>query len=579
MAPNPGAPLGDAAARLILDGFEAGRHAFAALTDRAQQRFERRQWREGQQDSVARLALYEDFVSRVVVSLSALFNDKGAARPHWPSVRKAFLRLAGDRDDLELALTFFSSAARRYFGTVGVDPDIEFLETPASPAPQATIAQRLPFRDSIDSLVRDILGVAAFSVGWEDLARDVSLASERIDRAIGAAVLDSVDIVTAVFFRNTSAYIVGRLNPADGPPMPVVVALRHDDGSGGITVDAVLLTEDDVSVVFSYTRSYFSVAVASPKALVEFLQLVLPHKPLADLYIAIGHHKRGKTELYRALLERQRTTTELFDFVPGAHGMVMIVFAMPSAEQVFKVLRDRFAYPKSITREGVMSKYQLVFEHDRAGRLVDAQEFIFLEFDRRRFAPSLLEELEAQARQSVYVGSDRIVLRHVYTERRVTPLDVYLRSASMDDAVRAVLDYGAAVRDLASTNIFPGDLLLKNFGVTRHGRVVFYDYDEILLLTDCRFRRMPEARDDIETYSEQPWFSVAEGDVFPEEFGAFLGLTGALREAFMVRHRDLLDVDFWRARQDAIRAGAVVDLFPYASDQRLRPLSAPQPLS
>lgn len=577
-APPSETPLSDAGARIILDGFDAGRHAFATLTARAQERFERREWREGQQDSVVRLALYEAFVARVDIALTALFGDRAAARAAWPAVRDAFLRFAGDRSDADLALTFFSSAARRFFGTVGVDPDIEFLQAIGGTAPASAVARHIAYRGSVEHLVRDVLGVAALAVAWDDLDRDCRLAADRIARAVDDASIAGAEVVDAVFYRNTSAFLVGRILRHAGQPVPLVVALRHDDAAG-VTVDAVLLTEDEVSVVFSYTRSYFSVAVASPKALVDFLQMVLPNKPIADLYIAIGHHKRGKTELYRALLERQRATTELFDFVPGAHGMVMIVFAMPGAEQVFKVLRDRFAYPKSITREGVMGKYQLVFEHDRAGRLVDAQEFLSLAFDRRRFEPRLLEELASQATQSVEVGQERLLLRHVYTERRVTPLDVYLRSAPMDDAVRAVLDYGAAVRDLASTNIFPGDLLLKNFGVTRHGRVVFYDYDEILLLTDCRFRRMPEARDDIEAYSEQPWFSVTEGDVFPEEFGAFLGLTGVLREAFLARHGDLLDVDFWRGRQEAIRAGAVTDFFPYSPDQRLRPADAPQPLT
>jgi isocitrate dehydrogenase kinase/phosphatase len=576
MAPASGTPLGEAGARVILDAFDAGRQAFARVTGRARERFERREWREGQQDSVARLALYEEFVARAVVALEALFGETAAARAAWPGVRDAFLRFAGGRDDADLALTFFSSAARRFFGTVGVDPDIEFLQAIDGQAASSTVARHLPFRGSIDALVRDVLAVAAFTVAWDDLDRDAALAEGRIGRLVDAASIAGAEVADAVFYRYTSAFLVGRILRRAAPPVPLVLALRHDEGAG-VTVDAVLLTEDEVSVVFSYTRSYFSVTAPSPKALVDFLQLVLPNKPIADLYIAIGHHKRGKTELYRALLERQRATTERFDFVPGAHGMVMIVFAMPGAEQVFKVLRDRFAYPKSITREGVMEKYQLVFEHDRAGRLVDAQEFLSLAFDRRRFEPRLLEELADQARQSVEVGEERLLLRHVYTERRVTPLDVYLRSAPMDDAVRAVLDYGAAVRDLAATNIFPGDLLLKNFGVTRHGRVVFYDYDEILLLTDCRFRRMPEARDDIEAYSEQPWFSVNEVDVFPEEFGAFLGLTGPLREAFMARHGDLLDVEFWRERQGAIRAGSVIDFLPYPPDQRLR--HDPQALS
>jgi len=246
---------------------------------------------------------------------------------------------------------------------------------------------------------------------------------------------------------------------------------------------------------------------------------------------------------------------------------------------VFKVFRDYFEFPKSITKEEAMGKYQLVFEHDRAGRLVDAQEFTYLAFERDRFSEALLTELAANARGAVEIGPDTVVIRHVYTERRVTPLDVYLRQADLEAAIPAALDYGAAIRDLAATNIFPGDLLLKNFGVTRHGRVVFYDYDEISLVTDCTFRRMPEARDDEEEMAATPWFTVHPGDVFPEEFRSFLGLTGALRDAFLAQYGFLLDVAFWTRMQRELRAGVVIDVFPYSSDKRLRVNGSPAPTS
>lgn len=565
------ARLGEAAARVVFEGFATGRHAFVAVTRRARQRFERREWRLAQQDSVARLALYEEFVGRTVVSLSALLGPAEAAREVWMDVKAAFLRLVGSRGDAELAFTFFSSTARRLFGTVGVDPGLEFLHAVSGPVATSTITTHLPFDGHLDALARTILDRTGFDAPWEDRDRDCRLIAERLASAVDISGLRGVEMVNPVFFRNKGAYLVGRLLLEGGGSTPLVLALLNEDDRSGIAVDAVLLSADDASVVFSYTRSYFSVEADSPRALVAFLQQLLPNKPVADLYIAIGHHKRAKTEFYRALLRLQRETSEVFDFVPGARGMVMIVFGMPTAEQVFKVVRDHFAYPKTVTREQVMGKYQLVFEHDRAGRLVDAQEFRFLEFERRRFSEPLLEELRTLATLSVDIRDDSVVIRHVYTERRVTPLDVFLRTAPPDAARRAVLDYGGAVRDLAATNIFPGDLLLKNFGVTRHGRVVFYDYDEIALLTACNFRRLPESRDDTEEMSEQPWFSVAENDVFPEEFERFLGLTGPLRQAFLEEHRDLLDVDFWHRRQEAIRAGAVIDLFPYTPDKCLRP--------
>ena len=568
--PDGAARLGDAGARLIFDGFDTGRHAFTTLTERARERFERREWLQVQQDSVARLALYEQFVSRTVVALTALLGPPESARGVWTGVRAAFLRLVQGRGDAELAFTFFSSTARRLFGTVGVNAELEFLHAVPGPVPTESVTRRIPWRGSLAALTGDVLDTGEFTVAWDDRDRDCRLVAEQIAATVDPATIQGAEMVNAVFFRNKGAYLVGRLLLAGGTRTPLVLALLNEEGQGGVTVDAVLLTEDDVSVVFSYTRSYFSVAAESPRALVGFLREVLPHKPVADLYIAIGHHKRAKTEIYRALLRLQRVTSDAFDFVPGAHGMVMIVFAMPSAEQVFKVLRDHFAYPKSITREQVMGKYQLVFEHDRAGRLVDAQEFRFLEFERRRFSARLLAELETGARESVDVRRDTVVVRHVYTERRVTPLDVFLRTASVDDAVRAVLDYGAAVKDLAATNIFPGDLLLKNFGVTRHGRVVFYDYDEICYMTECNFRQIPPPRYPEDEWSAEPWYSVAPNDIFPEEFATFLLQKPQVREIMMQLHKEMFDANYWKMLQSNIKVGVFEDVYPYRRKKRFK---------
>jgi isocitrate dehydrogenase kinase/phosphatase len=235
---------------------------------------------------------------------------------------------------------------------------------------------------------------------------------------------------------------------------------------------------------------------------------------------------------------------------------------------VFKIIKDVFPPPKATTRRQVMRKYDLVFRHDRAGRLVDAREFEHLAFDRARFAPEVLEELASEARESAQIGAERVVLRHLYTERRLRPLDLFLREAPEDQKRTAIVDYGESIRDLARSNIFPGDMLLKNFGVTRHGRVVFYDYDELAVLTDCRFREVPRARYDEEEMAGEPWFFVGENDVFPEEFLPFLGLDDAAREAFLSQHRDLLTVGFWTELQEQHRQGHVPEVFPYPRSKR-----------
>jgi len=334
-------------------------------------------------------------------------------------------------------------------------------------------------------------------------------------------------------------------------------------------VDAVLLTENEASIVFSFTRSSFHVDVEAPHDVIRFLKSIMPVKRVAELYIALGYNKHGKAELYRDLVHHLQRSTDKFAIAPGDRGMVMLVFTMPSYDVVFKVIRDTFAYPKTTTRRQVMDRYQLVFKHDRAGRLVDAQEFEYLAFPRDRFSDDLLTELADGAASSVIIEDNRVIVKHLYTERRVTPLNLHLWHVDEAAARDVVLDYGQAIKDLAATNIFPGDLLLKNFGVTRHGRVIFYDYDELCLLTDCNFREMPPARDLDEELASEPWFYVGPNDIFPEEFLTFIGLQGGMRDVFLQAHRDLLGPGFWTKMQAWHKAGEVVDIFPYRPSRRL----------
>ena len=370
-----------------------------------------------------------------------------------------------------------------------------------------------------------------------------------------------------MFYRNTRAYIVGKLTTGD-TEVPILIALANPEGR--VTVDAVLLSADEISIVFSFARSYFFVEMDSPRELVEFLRSVMPRKPIPELFMAVGCNKHGKTELYRSLLNHLRKSDEKFEIAPGQRGMVMCVFTLPGFDIVFKVLRDRFDYPKTVTHAEVRAKYRMVFRHDRAGRLVDAQEFEHLAFERSRFSPALLEELTTSASETVQVRGEHVVVAHLFTERRLRPLDLFLTEAAPEAAREAVVDYGQALKDLAATNIFPGDMLLKNFGVSRHGRLIFYDYDELCRLTDCDFRKLPAPRHDDEEFAQEPWYYVGDRDIFPEEFRAFLGLRGPLLDAFLEAHGELLDVEFWRGMQDFHRRGEVLDVFPYKHASRLR---------
>jgi isocitrate dehydrogenase kinase/phosphatase len=561
----PASRLANETAPLIATAFEEHQARFAAITRRARVRFEARDWHAAVDDAVERLELYAEIVRHVEDELRRRLGPAVGDRDVWTGMKALYSGLVAQREDREIAETFFNSLTRRIFATAGVDPNIEFIHSDRE-GPQGRPLDLLrPYpvtstAEVLERAVRDAWPDAAFA----DLRADARRAAERIDGHLDRPP-DALEVVEAPFFRRKGAYLVGRLR-VGAVSVPLALALLND--GGGIAIDAVLLGENDLSILFSFTRSHFHVDVGSPADLVAFLKQLMPRKPVAELYISIGFHKHGKTELYRDLLRYLGSSDEAFDLAPGTPGMVMVVFAMPGYDVAFKVIRDEFPPAKVITRQGVMRKYRLVFRHDRAGRLVEAQEFEHLRFPRSRFTPALLDELERGCARHVAVGTEDVVIHHAYVERRVVPLDVFIAGATSHERAAAVVDLGRSIKDLAATNIFPGDLLPKNFGLTRHGRIVCYDYDELSLLTDLSFREFPPSSAEDEV-ADEPWFGATPHDVFPEEFPNFVALPPDLREVFEARHRDLYDVGYWRRIQRRVAGGEIVDIFPYEPSQRL----------
>lgn len=564
------AVLARVGAGAILQRYESYRADFRALTARARRRFETRDWQGGQRDAAERLALYRAAVAGVERELGELLGDQLRFESVWRWMKRLFAEFIEQFPDSELAATFFNSVTRRVFNTIGIDPELEFVNLDLRRehyGASSTIHRHHARTGSTLSLVRAALAPHGFDAPWPERAGDLEWAAARIDAAWPPeyGVLEGLDLLKPVFFRGSGAYLVGRLRGRT-KQLPLVFVLLH--GPRGLELDALLTSEREVSVLFSFTRAHFFVGVERPSEMIVFLHTLMPKKPLPELYIALGHSKHGKTEMFQELATHLNHSMGQFDLSRGQPGMVMIVFDLRSYEYVFKLIRDRFGAPKKNDRAHVLDRYRLVFEHDRAGRLIEAQEFDHLTFERRRFTPRLLEELATAAAGSVTIDDELVHIHHVYVERRVQPLDLYLREAAPADAARAVLDWGQAIRDLAATNIFPGDFLLKNFGVTRNGRVTFYDYDEITRVTECTFLDLPTPRDDGEELAAEPWFFVGEHDVFPEEFRNFLGLQGELRELFLAHHGELTTAAWWRALQERLRAGEVLDVLPYTSSRR-----------
>lgn len=559
------------AAEAIGSAWERYVAGFEEITRRARRRFEQRDWVGSGADATERLTLYRVHLDAAVADVRDILGDAVMERTRWTAVKAEHERRRAGRADAELVRTFFNSVTRRIFSTVGVDPSMEYLE-PFAPTPDAAALDRLiatyhaPRVDG--DLVRRILLSCHWAVPYAQLAEDAELVARIVAEKLGGADQPvTVEMLRPVFFRNKGAYLVGRIRRTD-EVRPLVLPLIHAER--GIVVDAVLMTENEASVVFGFSWSYFRVEVPHPRAMVEFLGSIMPYKRVDELYTAIGFNKHGKTELFQSLVRHLAEPDARFAFAEGDEGMVMAVLTLPPFNVVFKIIKDSFGAPKNTTRAAVMEKYHFVFVRDRVGRLADAQEFEHLDFPRRCFPDELLEYLLSVASATVRVEGDRVVVRHLYTERRVIPLNLFLRDAEPEAARDAVIDYGTAIKDLAAADIFTGDMLLKNFGVTRNGRVICYDYDELCLLSECNFRRIPRAMTEEDELAAEPWFHVGEHDVFPEEFRAFLVPPGRLRDTFLVAHGDLLGVEFWHGVQQRLRAGEVVDVFPYRRSELLR---------
>lgn len=547
---------------------------FRAVTRHTRERFERCEWEGIRRDTVKRLGLHAQFIDESFESLEDQLGRLIPEMEFWALMKEAYAKAILGRDDFELAQTFFNSLSRRVFPHVGVDPTIDFVSSDF-PLPykgwEMSSARLYAVRRVDAGVMQRVLEDAEFRVPFRDIQaaaeRAAGLVEQRVRDKFDSVEIEALDVLCPVFIRNKAAYIIGRARRGESL-IPIVLAILNREGE--LILDAVLTGEEETSVVFSFARWYFHADIASPREVIGFLHSVLPRKRIAELYVSLGYHKHGKTEFYRDLMRFVAQAGEQFIIAPGQPGLVMSVFTLPSFPFVFKVIRDCFPPSKNTTRDEVMHKYREVLRHDRVGRLVDFQEFEHLTFPRERFSEDLLHELSGSAARTVSIDEDEVVIRHLFIGRRVTPLDLYIHQAEPAEVEAAVVDWGFTLKDLAAANIFAGDMLLKNFGVTRHGRVVFYDYDEIAPLGDCRFREFPRPRNPEDEMAAEPWFSVSDDDVFPEELATFLELGGELRRVFEEHHGDLFATSFWRGLQDRNAQGEIIDFYPYSSEQRLR---------
>ena len=559
-------------AQTILQGFDAQYGRFLEITAGAQQRFEQADWLAVQQAMKARIHLYDHHVGLVVEQLRCITAGEDYDAEFLMRIKAVYTDLLPDYPRFEIAESFFNSVYCRLFDHQSLSQQRLFIFSSQPERRFRTIPRPLTKEFSAVQgwlpMLQRMLSDLPLRLPWQDLTRDAGYIIAHVQQNFAGEKLEqaTLKVVNELFYRNKAAWLVAKLCLPSG--VHAFLLPIHRSEAGELFIDTCLTRKHEASIVFGFARSYFMVYAPLPAALVEWLREILPGKTTAELYMAIGCQKHGKTETYREYLHYMASTDEQFVIAPGVRGLVMLVFTLPGFDRVFKVIKDRFAPQKEVTAARVRQCYQLVKEHDRVGRMADTQEFENFAIDKSRISAELLAELQREVPEKLGQRGEMLIIQHLYMERRMTPLNIWLEQATPQQRHDAIEEYGNAVKQLAAANIFPGDMLFKNFGVTRHGRVVFYDYDEISYMTEVNFRDIPPPRYLEDELSLEPWYSVSPEDVFPEEFRHYLCRDPAIAELFDEMHSELFRADYWRALQQRIRDGHIEDVFAYRRRQR-----------
>jgi isocitrate dehydrogenase kinase/phosphatase len=567
----------------ILAGFNKHYRLFRYCAQQAKKLFESGDWPLMQHLARDRIDFYDERVREAVDILRRQYGRNLMSESVWSKVKTGYVTYLVDHQQPELAETFFNSVItkilhrdhfhnRFLFVRPAVSTEYVQSDPPSYRCYYPTNPQSGGLRKTLHKLITDF----SLNADFVDLRRDLRYITHSVRQVIPRPIKVDQDcqiqVLSSLFFRNKGAYIIGKFMNGN-IPLPFAVPILRDS-NGRLYLDTVLFNVQQIATLFSFTRAYFLVDMETPGAFVQFLRTLLPNKPKAEMYTMLGLHKQGKTLFYRDFLYHLKHSHDEFIVAPGIKGLVMAVFTLPSYPYVFKLIKDKIAPSKEIDRQGVMKKYQLVKEHDRVGRMADTWEYSHVGLPLARFSDELLSHLKDTCASSLEFEDDSVVIKHLYIERRMTPLNLFLHNGTDAEVEHGITEYGNAIKQLAAANIFPGDMLFKNFGVTRLGRVVFYDYDEIEYMSDCNFRVIPPAPNPEAEMSSEPWYRIGPKDVFPEEFGHFLLGDRRVRKAFLARHADLLEYAFWQGRKDRIAQGHIEDIFPYSETVRFTHLFA-----
>lgn len=561
--------------KTMVNGYDAYIGDFKQITRRIPENFKNRDWQQLHANHRKRLRLYKDQLHDIINSCRVLLKEQSGKKEAWVKIRESYFQAIAAKKDRELAGTFFNSVFRKVFPGKVIDETLMFYDLSGSDDLEPideSLFRNYPAQMELYEAFTRILEDFDFGVPYYQKEKDITFLVESVKQVIlsryKATKETTTQVLRDVFYRNKAAYLIGRTYLGN-KWMPFIIPFLHNEK--GVFVDTLIFDPNIMSGIFSYTRSYFMSPIAIPSQTVKFLQSVIQHKQPYELYNAIGFNKHGKTAFYKDFTNHLKQSKDNFILAEGIKGMVMTVFTLPSSNIVFKLIKDHFEPPKNMTRQQVKEKYKLVGLHDRVGRMADTHEFENFRLPLNRIDPLLMKELKTNVNSLLSIDGETLVIKHLYIERRLRPLNLYLETCSLEEAKHAVDEYAQAILQMAQANIFPGDMMTKNFGVTRQNRVIFYDYDEIEFLHTMHFRAKPKPQTYDQIYASKPWYEIKENDVFPEDFKRFMIGRQDVKAYFIENNPELFDPEYWSGIQSKLKRGELIHAFPYPESMRFRP--------
>ena len=570
-------------ARAVFAGFDAMFAEFLNITLGAQSRFEQRQYHDVQRAMRDRLQVYERQVKNVSEAVKIIAYQELDCPHTWQLAKNIYGDMVEHHENKPIAHTFFNST----FGAIWDDKKIRTVHLfvlkakyRSEPRSFESLVSRISLQNGFETAISQLITTQMFRVPFCQLNADLKRLQQTLMQGAKHQCKQVYELINlndgfieyanSLFFRNKACYLIGRCIAKNGDNMPFAIAILNTEK--GLKIDAVMMGADQLSLLFGFARTYFMVDTDQPARYVDYLSVLMPHKKRFELFNAIGFIKHAKTEFYRYKVDTTKNSPASFKYInaPGTPGMVMLVFTIEGSDYVYKVIKDKFSAPKTATKAQVKEKYNFVKQADRVGRLVDTHEFRYLAFDLSRFSEELLTQMKTHIDNSLVISGKALILKHVYVERKMTPLNLYINHCDKHALDHVMLDYGKAIKDLAGANIFPGDMLMKNFGVTRWGRVVFYDFDEICPLTQCNFRDVPQTQNALEELSSHSYFDIDENDIFPSQFKVFFSANAHAFECFNTHHSDLFTTTYWQQCQQQIQNGFLPDVYPYKQSWRFK---------